>query len=400
MSGRVLVVGHTYYPDEPRIRREAEALVSTGCEVTVLCLKRAGTPSFERVDGVQVARLPIQRRRGSPIRYAGEYLVFFLTATWVVLFKYFRHRYDVVQVWNQPDVLVLAGLIPRLLGARLVLDYRDSMPDTFASKYGLDTRRKRAMHNILRALEKFALRAVDHVVTVHEPYRKRAISEGVRADRTSVFLNLPDPSLFDPSKHTARPRPSGRFVLMYHGLIARRFGVDVAIKAVALLRDRYPEVLLRIYGEGDGVQALIEMVKSARLEDHVILEGFKPLKEMPEHILACDVGVVPVRRDPLEDQVLSTKLLEYLAMGRPVIASWRPILEQYLTPGCVLYFESEDAQALAERIERLMKGPEERRALAEAGLRFLSRYPWPEVRAEYVTAMAAMISKPHGVQAS
>ena len=372
--------------------------MSAGYEVTVLCLRRAGTPAFERVDAVQVARLPVQRRRGSPIRYAGEYLLFLVAATWVALMKHIRHHYDVVQVWNQPDVLVLAGLIPRLLGARLVLDYRDSMPDTFASKYGLETRGKRAVHRVLRGLETVALRAVDHVVTVHEPYRNRAICCGVPANRTSVFLNLPDPSLFDPRKHTTEARPRGRFVLMYHGLIARRFGIDVAIKAVELLRDRYPQVLLRIFGEGDGVGALVKMVRDSQLEGQVVLEGFKPLKEMPAHILACDVGVVPVRRDALEDQVLSTKLLEYLAMGRPVVASWRPILEQYLTPGCVLYFESEDAQALAQRIERLIHGPDERRALAEAGLRFLSKYPWSEVRAEYVKAIGAMISNAHTIR--
>ena len=387
---RILIVGHTYYPDDPRIRREAKALREAGHDVTMVCLRRDGDRAEEVIEGVRIVRLPVMRRRGSLMRYAWEYSAFFALAIWIVLSEHVRKPYDIVQVWNLPDVLVLAAQLPRLLGAKVVLDYRDSTPDTFASKYGTRGLACRTMHRVLQWLESMAFRLSDHVLTVHEPYRERVVARGVTRDRTSVFLNFPDPRLFNPTAHAAAPKDPSHFTLMYHGTVAPRFGIDIAIRAIARVRQAHPEVLLKVYGEGDGLPALHREVERLGLGRQVELAGFRPLAEIPGLILAADVGVVPVRRDALEDQVLSTKLLEYLAMGRPVIASRRPILERYLDPESVLYYEFEDDATLAEHIRLLIAEPARRKRLAMAGRSFMARYPWSDLCGEYLEAVHAL----------
>ncbi len=387
---KVFIVGHTYYPDEPRIRRETKALVEAGYEVAVLCLRRDGEAAREVVDDVTIRRLSIKRRRGSPIRYALEYGAFFLLAIANTIVAHLHRRVRIIQVWNQPDVLVLVGVLPRLFGARVILDYRDAMPDTFVSKYGLGTWRLRIAHYILRLLESMAFRLSDHILTVHEPYRERVVARGVQRERTSVFLNFPDPDLFNPERYRARAAQADRFVLMYHGTVAPRFGIDVAIRAVARLRAEHPNVLLVVYGEGDGLAALRRDVERLGLARHVSFMGFQPLSEIPRLILAADVGVVPMRRGALEDQCLSTRLLEYLVMGRPVIASRRPILERYLDQNCVLYYEAEDDAALAEHIRTLLREPARRAALGAAGRRFMEEFHWPDLCREYVEAVGRL----------
>jgi|SRR5882672_983384 len=387
---RILIVGHTYYPDDPRIRRETKALGEAGHETTVVCLRRDGDRREESVDGVRIVRLPITRRRGSLMRYAWEYSSFLTLAIWVVLSEHLRKPYHIVQVWNLPDVLVLAAQLPRLLGAKVVLDYRDSTPDAFVSKYDTRGLARRTTHRLLDWLERLSFLLSDHILTVHEPYRERVMARGIPRERTSVFLNFPDPRLFDPTKHAAAPKESGRFILMYHGTVAPRFGIDIAIRAIARVREEHPEVLLKVYGEGDGLPALRQTIERLGLSQQVELAGFRTLAEIPSLILAADVGIVPVRRDVLEDQVLSTKLLEYLAMGRPVIASRRPILERYLDPESVLYYEFEDDAVLAQHIRLLLAEPARRQGLATAGRRFMARYQWSDLCGEYVDAVQAL----------
>jgi hypothetical protein len=119
----VCIVRHNYYPDT-HVRRDAEALVDAGYDVSVVALRKANQPSRERLDGVEVHRLPVQHVRGSTLRYAWEYASFALLAFLTVAWLHLRSRFRVVEVDNMPDLLVFSALVPKLFGARVILYIR------------------------------------------------------------------------------------------------------------------------------------------------------------------------------------------------------------------------------------------------------------------------------------
>ncbi|MDP2728800.1 MAG: glycosyltransferase WbuB, partial [Dehalococcoidia bacterium] len=134
---RVCLVRLSHFPGDPRLEREVGALVGDGFAVDVVCLKRGAEKGREVVAGAEVYRLPLHHRRSGKLRYVWEYLLcFFLTSVLVSSLHLFR-RYKVVQVNTLPDFLVLVGLVPRLLGARVLLDFQEVTPELYASKFHL-----------------------------------------------------------------------------------------------------------------------------------------------------------------------------------------------------------------------------------------------------------------------
>lgn len=391
-SGRILMLGHINYPDEVRLRREAEQLAREGYRVTVLALRRPAERLVETVNGVRIYRVPITKQRGSRPRYLGEFLSFFLVACVLVPLLQAWARYRVIQLYNQPDFLIFALLVPRLLGARIVFDYRDAMPETFCVKYGLSM--AHPLIRILLLFERAGLMLSDRVVTVHEPFRQQAIRRGARPEKVVVFLNFPDPHLFRREIPPARSRPdSVQLQLMYHGTIADRFGLASALEALVLLKDEIPGLRFTIYGEGDGVPAVERMLASLPLKGVAEYAGRIPLSEIPAHITQADIGIVPVRRDLTQDISLSTKVLEYMIMGKPVIASWRPILEQYLDPASITYYQDGHPEELAERIREFWRDGEKVRRQVAAADAFLARHPWAELSREYLAMIDALAGR-------
>ena len=380
---RILMIGHIFYPDEVRLRREAEVLARRGYDVTVLSLRRPHEGLRDIVNGVKIYRVPLTKKRGSKQRYIFEFLAYFLIVFLLVPIMQIRQRYKVVQMYNQPDFLIFALMIPKLLGARIVFDYRDAMPETFICKYGLSM--QHPFIRFLLLMERAGLTLSDRVTTVHEPFRQQAIERGARPENVSIFLNFPDPHLFRRTTPPTHPRdPNVKLHLMYHGTIAERFGLPTALRAVALLRDRIEGLRFTIYGEGDGVPEIRRLLEELQLAGVAEYGGGVPLSSMPAYVAMADVGLVPVPRDIAQDKALSTKIMEYMMMGKPVIASWRPILEQYLDPASILYFEDGNAEQLAECILTLWQHPERTQILVQAADIFLQRHTWDKIVAAYV----------------
>src|SRR5262245_56893868 len=126
---RVAMVSFSSYPADPRPRRAAEALLQEGMTVDFICLGDEKELGREDAGGVDVGRLPIEHRRGGKSSYAYQYSQFILACTWILAVRSLKHRYDLVYVNNMPDVLVFCSLMPKLLGAKVILDQHDPMPE-------------------------------------------------------------------------------------------------------------------------------------------------------------------------------------------------------------------------------------------------------------------------------
>lgn len=398
------MVVHAYYPlGETRVQRQAQALVKQGYSVDILCLHQAGEPESSLEDGgrdragINVYRLPLQRHRGGGfVLQMLEYLTFFMLVFFKLITLHYKRQYSVVQVHNLPDFLIFAALYPRLTGARLILDLHDLMPEFFAA------RSERPMSSwLVRAViwqEQISCRFAHHVITVTDVWKETLIQRGVPAGKVSVIMNVADPEIFTRKSRIAATerkmserQASPSFHLIYHGTFTHRYGVDLLLCAVNELRIAIPEIHLTLLGGGEYQAELERLIAEFNLQNHVTLsQRMLHASELPALLMEADAGIVPNRSNIFTDGLLPTKLMEYVAMGIPVIASRTPTIVSYFDEQMVAFFEPGNAQDLAHQILVLYRDRPRLHALAQHADQFNSRYNW-EVMAGVYTGLVTRL---------
>jgi glycosyltransferase involved in cell wall biosynthesis len=374
-----MVVYARYPLGETRVQREAEALVDAGWQVDVLCLRGEGESAREHVRGVEVHRLPMGHDKRSLGRQFASYLRFLWLAGRHLARLHRRHAIDCVQVHNLPDFLVFAALGPKLRGAPVIIDLHDLMPEFFSGRFGSGGRSW--LSTLIRWQERAACAFADHVVTVSAHWRDALIERGVPARKVSVVMNLADERVFTP---LPRERDDDAFELIYHGTLTRRYGLDLAIEAVAALRDDLPDLRLTIIGRGDDLTALEAMRDRLGVTDVVdIRSTLVPADQLPPVIARAHVGVVPYRDDAFTDGLLPTKLMEYAVMGLPCIAGRTTAITATFADMAEL-FTPGDAADLARCIRLLHDDPARREELIEGAATFTAEHGWAAEGAAYV----------------
>jgi glycosyltransferase involved in cell wall biosynthesis len=377
------MVVHAYYPlGETRVEREAKALLERGAEVDVICLKDSGDAAMAVVDGIEVHRLPVRRHRGSSlVIQLLEYLTFF-TLTFACLIRLHRRkRYNVIQVHNLPDFLVFVALIPKLMGAKIILDLHDLMPEFYAERY------QHSMNSLLVRIicwqEWLSCRFADHVITVTELWRQVLIGRGQPARKVSVVMNVADSQIFYPGA-AAPVSDNCSFRLIYHGMLGYRHGIDLAIRALHKVLRYAPNISLTLHGLGEYRPDLERLIEELDLQEHVRFStDWVPTTGLPELIKSAHLAIVPYRNGLFTGGILPTKLMEYAALGMPVIAARTPGIAPYFDETTVQFFTPGSVDELASCILTLYR---DRRCLEELGrniVKFDDCYNWAQVSAGY-----------------
>lgn len=386
------MIAYTNYAIDARVRREAETLASHGFQVRCLTTNNGSEPSRFVLNGVEVRELGVRKYRGkSTVAYVGSYLRFMLAASAACLRLLGTHELDIVHIHNIPDFLVLAGLLPRLFGRKVVLDIHDSVPETFATKFS-----SRPIFKKLLCLEEKVSALVAHkVICVNHPQRDTLVARGIPKAKTFISMNMADPSIFKrPSLEPRAVTATDAFNLVYHGTMAERLGVDLIIRAVALLRERIPRLRLNLWGHGDDLASFERLANELSVDD---LVSFKPkgypLHELPTHLSSMDLGVVGNRRSVACDLMLPVKLVEYVSLGIPAVVPRLKTIEHYFSDDMVAYYEPEDVQSLADAIDRLYSEPAARRLQAERANRFLHAHGWERQGAEFVAFYRQLLER-------
>ena len=388
---KILMLLHGYMPDDPRVASEARAATDAGFEVDVIALRRPGEAPSDEVDGARYFRLPLEHKRGRGL--AGtvtEYVGFVLLAAARAAALARRRRYDVVQVHNPPDFLVLAALAPRALGARIVLDVHDLSSDMFAMRFG-ERAGAHAAERLLRAVERWAARASTEVITVHEPYRRELAARGIPETKLSVVMNTLDERLLPPP--SVDP-PTMGFTVVYHGTVTPHYGVGLLVDSVPLIGSRIPGLSVEIYGEGDAVASLRRRAFDLDVDDTVHMSGQRlPREEVLKAAQRASVGVVPNLPTKLNRYALSTKLFEYVALGIPVVSADLPTIREHFSDDEVLFFRAGDPGSLAEALVHVFENPDAAAAMASSARRRYESYRWPNNARTYVEVIRRAASR-------
>jgi glycosyltransferase involved in cell wall biosynthesis len=388
---RHCMVLHSYYPRvAPRTQRQAERLVEAGYAVDVICLRDRGEPARERYGGVEIHRLPVRLDNDSLPRQLSAYLRFFALASARLTRLHLAEPYGTVHVHNLPDFLVFSALVPKLQEVPVILDLHDLMPEFYRGRFG--SKGGRALTRLIELQERLSCRFADHVITVSEHWKRALIGRGVPASKCTVVMNVADERVFAPRTSTADP---SEFRLIYHGTVAYRYGLDLALRAVAMVRRDIPEIRLTIIGVGDQWPEIIRLSRELDLEDVVDLRPDAVRREeLPGIIASADVGIVPSRNDEFTDSLVPTKLMELAVMGMPCIAASTTAIRDYFGGAMVELFEPGNAHDLARCIRQLHRNRPRPEELAASAASFTRQRSWGREGAGFVDLVDGLARRP------
>jgi glycosyltransferase involved in cell wall biosynthesis len=320
-----------------------------------------------------------------------DYTIFFCMIFWHLLLH--PLRYKVIHINNMPDFLVFATCLPRLLGIPVIHDVHDLMPELYLEKFSSGEK-----HWVVRALkmqERWAGKFATAVITVEDRLKDILSERGIPRKKIHVLMNLPDDRIF--ARHDMLPpkRQDQPFVMVYHGTLARRLGLDIAIEAIFKAKKTIPHMEFRIIGAGEERDQLISLRDKLDLQDIVkFSEGFVPVENIPSIIQDADIGLIPLRNSSGTDIMLPTKLLEYVTMGIPCIVPKTGTISRYFDEDMVQFFEAENVDSLAEAIITLYRDPGKRTSLSNnATERFANVYNWSAHKKEYTTLVEHLIGQ-------
>jgi len=365
---------HAYYPEDVRVAAEARAAIAAGFEVAVVALRRQDQQAEEWIDGARVIRLPIGRQRGAgKLTLIREYLSFTALAVVRTAAGSLRHRFDVVHVNNPPDFLVVASLVPRLLGAKVVFDVHDLSPDMFMMRF--ENPAGGIVDRALTFVERLAAHASDAVLTVHEPYRQELARRGIPLEKVSVVLNSLDEELL--TTDTDPPAEAEGFRIVYHGTITPHYGVELLVEAAARSRGAIPGLRLELYGAGDALPGILERAHSLGLDPALtVAPRLLSRRDVLRAVKFASVGVIPNLPLRLNRFALPTKLFEYVALGIPAVVADLETIRAHFSENEVWFFEPGNPVSLAAALERVAADPDAAACRAAAARTRYETYRW------------------------
>ena len=372
------------FPADTRVRNEAFTLSKNGYTVTVIALRKATEPRREVVNGVTVYRIPrltlfekLPNAEASTIKailnkllvvagYFSEYVYFTAACLVVSLYVAAREGFDVVHAHNPPDTLFVVGAVHKLLGKKFVFDHHDLSPELYCSRF--KTTGGIVAYG-LQVFETASLKLSDVAIATNESYRTIDIRRSA-LDPAKVFIvrNGPDLTRVRLVEPDLSLKNTGKTILGYVGAMNPQDGVDHLLRALHHLVHhlKRTDFYCVIIGDGDSREALISLAADLGLSDHVRFTGFIPDEEMVRYLSTADICLDPNPSSPLNDVSTWIKVMEYMALGKPVISF--DLKETRVSAGdAALYATPNDEAEFAAAIARLMDDPAKRAEMGACG---------------------------------
>jgi glycosyltransferase involved in cell wall biosynthesis len=394
MARILILVENLSVPFDRRVWQESRALVEAGHEVTVICPRgsKRDTEAYAQIDGVEIHRYALEAATGGPSGYLKEYGA----ALWHSLRiarRLDRERpFDVIQACNPPDLFFLVALPFKLRGARFVFDHHDLVPELFRSRFGAGGPLLRATELLERATFKLA----DHVISTNESYRQVALTRGhMDPERTTVVRSAPDLTRFVPVPPDESLRRGRRHLVCYLGVMGPQDGVDYALRALASLRDDLgrDDVQAAFVGHGDAWDDLVALAHELGLDDRVEFTGRVPDADVVRYLSTADVCLAPDPKNPLNDVSTMNKIVEYMAMSRPLVSF--DLIEARVSAGdAAVYATPNDEREFARLVSELLDDPGRCAQMGALGRQRVEReLSWEHSRRNLLAAYETLLAR-------
>jgi glycosyltransferase involved in cell wall biosynthesis len=329
------------------------------------------------VDGIEVLRIwtYVAPNAGGAKRIL-NYTSYLVSA--VLAFLFFCKRPSLIVATSPQFFCGWAGTICSWLKwCPFVLEIRDIWPESIvtvgALKKGLSIR-------ILEVLEKWMYRSANHIVAVGNGYQDNILEKVDVRDRISVVTNGVDLEYFRPlaksAEFLAKYGLEGRFVCSYVGTIGMAHGLDVVIRAAAILREKNrDDIVFCLVGDGARRNELERLTHEAGLEHWVRFTGRLDKSEMPTVLASSDCLLVHLAKSELFETVIPSKIFETMAMQRPLIMGVKGESATIVSDsGSGLIMEPDNEQDLVAAVTRLCDDHEYYDSLCKNGRKFVREH--------------------------
>lgn len=388
---RVGMITHSFYETDNRVTRYAEALRERGDHVDVFALRRSpDSPAEEILGGVNVSRIQYRIKKSEQTKFAYFWPIFrfLLTSSWQLTWRHAKRPYDVLHIHNMPDFLVFAAWYPKLTGVKIILDIHDIVPELYASKFG-EGKQPRLM-SVLKWMERVSASFANHVIVSNHLWLTKYTARTGTTDRSSVFINNVDTRLYKPQ----RTRTDDQLIVLFPGGLQWHQGLDIALRAFTRVSREIPAAVFHIYGDGNMKGALIALTAELGLQNKVFFFDPVPITQIVKIMANADLGVVPKRADSFGNQAYSTKIMEFMSLGVPVVVSKTEIDRYYFDDSVVRFFESGNSEALADAMIEVLNSPELRQRMVTHASAYSQRHGWNSRKADYLRILDSLSPHP------
>lgn len=407
-AGKILMIVENPYPQDTRVRNEANKLYSAGYKVSVIAKKYPSQKLTENVSGVKAYRVPwfevfrktteaksfplrILYKIGTKLGYIIEYFYFTLAAFVYSIIVLIKEGFDVVHLHNPPNTLFIIGLFYRMVGKKFVFDHHDLSPELYLSRYKT---KGGLIHKILLLEEKLCLRSANLIIATNESYKKIDIVRGKkRPEDIFIVRNGPALDLFKEVEPDYELKNSGKKILVYIGVMGPQDGVDYLLRSLHILVNEFDrkDFYCVIIGPGDILEELRQLREELNLQEYCHFTGKIPFEDLLKYLSTADICVDPNPSNPLNDHSTWIKVMEYMSLGKPIV-SYNLTETRFSAQKAALYATPNDEKEFAQKIIELMDNPELRKEMGEYGkLRVKKELAWEIVSENLLAAYKKLL---------
>lgn len=393
----VLIVENEAVPFDRRMWNIAKALNEFGAQVSVICpMSEKDSERAVVLEGISIHRYRTTFADGTVTGYLREYGVAFLKTLFLLHTLMLRSkRIHIVHVANPPDIFWPLAIYLRLFGIKFIFDEHDLAPETYLSRFEKDQQSGGLLFTLQTWFERLSYRFAHAIISTNESYRANAIASSPRnAVKTFVVRNGPDTRHFSSRPADPALKRDHKYLAAYIGVMAIQDGVEYIVRAIDELVNKrdYRELIVYLIGKGDDWVRLNRLSEELQLQDYVVFTGRIPDEDALEILSTADVCLSPDPSNPLNDLSTMTKIMEYMALGKPIV-SFDLTEARYSAGESALYVKNNDAVAFADGIIQLLEDPIRCHRMAELGMaRVDASLSWQKQSANLLNAYEFVLS--------
>ncbi|AFH50165.1 Glycosyltransferase [Ignavibacterium album JCM 16511] len=386
------MIAQSTYDYDARIIRYCRALKEEGIETDVICFKYFNQKKFENVDGVNVYRVIDFNNKDSILRYIVFSFRFLIKAFFKTISLHKKNNYSVIHVHNMPDYLVFAALYPKIKKVPVLLDIHDLTVELFKEKWSY--RKFKLFKPILIFTERISCNFAEHIITVTNECIENLVKRGIKKEKISLIMNAPDDNLFTYDDLRFRKNGSDKtFRILYHGTLAKRFGLHYVVEALKIVNDSYTNVEFHIYGntESEYVDELKSLAKKIKISDKIFFNQSVHYNKVNDLIKNFDLGIVTYEPTEYMHLAFPTKAGEYALTGLPIIITKLESIKTIFSNESVIYIEMPDPRLIAEHLKEIISNSNKRKQLSLNARNDIEKVSWSKMKQKYLLLISSLI---------
>jgi len=378
---KIGILWHVVYPWDIRMEKIIKVLINDGHEVHLVCKGREGLPEFEDQGQLKIYRVRVALPTALRALNTALSVPLPVNPFWYArATRFFRDaQIDRLIVRDLPLAL-LAGAIGKRLGVPAFFDMAENYPAALVA-YNKSIYKPFLFGKgwLPKQYERLSLRYMAHVFVVAVEQAERLVGIGFDRRRISVVMNTPDIDYYLDcvKQYSAESTPSGVQNLLYIGKVDAHRGVDLLVKAMTTIGQRFPMARMIIVGDGTQKNRLERLAVELGVADRVVFTGWVSFNHVPGYVAASTLCLIPHLKSEHTETTVPNKIFDYMAFGKPVVVSdCAPLARIIRDANCGKVFRSGDATDLSDKVLELLADPQ-REAMGESGRRaVMAQYHW------------------------